>query len=95
MKITSEEVEHVARLTRLELSREETSVLGDQLSSVLTYFDKLNELDTTDVEPMSHAVEQINVFRSDRMNASIGRDEALDNAPARQDGFFQVPGVLG
>ena len=95
MKITSEEVEHVARLARLELSREETAVFEDQLSDVLTYFDKLNELDTTDVEPMSHAVELVNVFRPDRVGASTGRDEALSNAPAQQDGFFKVPKVLG
>ena len=95
MKITSEEVERVARLARLELSREEIAAFEDQLNSVLTYFDKLNELDTTDVEPMSHAVELVNVFRPDRMAASIERDEALGNAPAQQDGFFRVPKVLG
>ena len=95
MKITPEEVQHVARLARLELSSDEIEVFGDQLSDVLTYLGKLNELDTTDVEPMSHAVELVNVFRPDRAGDSIAREDALGNAPAQQDGFFRVPKVLG
>ena len=95
MKISLQEVEHVARLARLKLTDEQSEILVGQLSNVLTYFDKLNELDTTDVEPMSHAVQLVDVFRRDRAGGSIGRDEALANAPAQQDGLFKVPKVLG
>lgn len=95
MKISLQEVEHVARLARLKLTDEQSATLVDQLSDVLTYFDKLNELNTADVEPMSHAVQLSDVFRRDSAENSIERDEALANAPAQQDGFFKVPKVLG
>ena len=95
MKITSEEVEHVARLARLELTDEQEQMFQRQLSDILTYFDKLSELDTSQVAPMSHAVQLVNVFRQDRIAESIPAREALANAPASQDGFFRVPKVLG
>lgn len=95
MKISREEVEHVAKLARLELSEEELTTFGEQLSQVLTYIGKLNELKTEGVEPMSHAVDLVNVFREDKTGESLGVEEALGNAPAREDGFFRVPKVLG
>jgi len=95
MKITRREVEHVARLARLELSEEELGTFERQLSEVLTYFEKLNEPDTGGVAPMSHAVELVNVFREDERGVSLGVDEALGNAPVREEGFFRVPKVLG
>ena len=95
MKISLQEVEHVARLARLKLTDEQSETFVGQLSDVLTYFDKLNELDTADVSPMSHAVQLADVFRRDCAEGSIGRDEALANAPAQQDGLFKVPKVLG
>jgi aspartyl-tRNA(Asn)/glutamyl-tRNA(Gln) amidotransferase subunit C len=95
MKITREEVEHVAKLARLELKAQELETFGRQLSEILTYIDKLNELDTSGVEPMSHAVGVMNVFREDETGKSLDVEEALGNAPARQEGFFRVPKVLG
>ena len=95
MKITREEVEHVAKLGRLELTAEELETFGRQLSDVLTYIEKLNQLDTSKVEPMSHAVDLTNVFREDATGESLPVDEALGNAPERDGGFFKVPKVLG
>ena len=72
MKISKQEVEHVAKLARLELSEQEKETLTDQLSNILTYVEKLNELDTDGIEPMSHAVPMENAFRADEVKPSIG-----------------------
>ncbi len=94
MKITREEVEHVARLARLELSEEEKELFTGQMDAILAYVDKLNELDTTNVVPTSHAVPMENAFREDEERPSIGVDNALANAPERAEGFFRVPKVI-
>lgn len=94
MKITREEVEHVARLARLGLSGEERERMRAQLDAILTYIDKLNQLDTTDVEPTSHVIPITNVFREDKVWTSLSQDEALANAPDRQEAFFRVPRIL-
>ena len=87
-------VRHVAHLARLEISDEEVRRYADQLSAVLGYVDQLNELDTTDVPPTTHAVPLSNVFRDDAVRSSLGPERALSNAPQQQDGFFRVPKVL-
>ena len=92
--IDPEQVEHVARLARLKLTSEELELFTTQLSSILDYINKLNELDTADVEPLSHPLEMVNVFRDDERAESLPRDEALANAPEQRDGFFRVPPVL-
>lgn len=94
MKITREEVEHVARLARLGLSEEERERMRAQLDAILTYIDKLNQLDTTGVEPTSHVIPITNVFREDKIWTSLSQDEALANAPDRQEAFFRVPRIL-
>lgn len=94
MKITRAEVEHVARLARLELSAEEAETFTGQMDAILAYVDKLNELDTTGITPTSHAVPVENAFRPDEERPSIGIDNALANAPDRVDGFFRVPKVI-
>ena len=95
MKITKEEVKRVAQLARLELTGEELGTFGGQLSDVLTYFGKLNEADTDGVDPMSHAVEVVNVFREDRTGPTLGVEDALANAPLREDDHFKAPRTLG
>ena len=65
-----------------------------QLNEILNYVDKLNELDTENVEPLSHPVEEFNKFRDDELKPSIEREEALKNAPDRTDEFFKVPKVI-
>ena len=94
MKITREQVEHVARLARLELTEEEKDLFTGQLDGILAYVDKLNELDTTDIQPTSHAVPMENAFREDGEEPSIGLENALANAPDRSESFFRVPKVI-
>lgn len=94
MKITLKEVEHVARLARLALSEEEKEQMRSQLDRILAYMEKLNQLDTTGVEPTSHVIPMTNVFREDAVVPSLPREEALANAPDRQEGFFRVPRII-
>lgn len=94
MKITKEEVEHVARLARLELTEEEKERMRAQLDSILQYMEKLNELDTAAVEPTSHAIPMVNVMREDELRPCLPQEEALANAPDRQDVFFRVPRII-
>ncbi len=94
MKITKKEVEHVAKLARIALKDEEADQLTRQLSDILTYVEKLNELDTKDVEPTSHVLPVRNVLRDDEVRGSIDRGKALVNAPDRTEEFFRVPKVI-
>jgi aspartyl-tRNA(Asn)/glutamyl-tRNA(Gln) amidotransferase subunit C len=92
--ITRAQVEHVARLARLELTEAEKDVMTQQLDRILGYVDKLNELDTSAVEPTSHAIPMENVLREDEVRPSLAPDDALANAPERQDAFFKVPKII-
>jgi len=94
MKITKQEVEHVARLARLELSEQDKEKLTDQLSNILTYVEKLNELDTTGVAPTSHVLDISNVMRSDTPEASLPQERALANAPDKAAGHYKVPKII-
>lgn len=94
MKIHRHEVEHVARLARLALKDEELDALTGQMDQLLSYVDKLNELDTVGIIPTSHAVPMENAFRADEIKASIGVAKALANAPQREDSCFVVPKVI-
>lgn len=92
--ITREDVEHVAELARLELTAAEKEQFITQLNSILTYIDKLNELDTHDVEPTSHVIPMSNVWRDDELQASLDRAKALHNAPEESHFFFKVPRII-
>jgi aspartyl-tRNA(Asn)/glutamyl-tRNA(Gln) amidotransferase subunit C len=94
MKITREQVEHVARLARLELSDAEKELFTGQLDGILAYVDKLNKLDTSGIVPTAHAVPMENAFREDVVTASLGVERALANAPDRSESFFRVPKVI-
>jgi aspartyl-tRNA(Asn)/glutamyl-tRNA(Gln) amidotransferase subunit C len=94
MKITREQVEHVALLARLKLDEAEIATFTGQMDAVLAYADKLNELDTTAIVPTAHAVPMENSFRADEVRPSIGIDNAMANAPDRIDDFFRVPKVI-
>lgn len=94
MKISLEEVSHIARLARLHLSQEEKEKFSSQLNNILTYMEKLNELDTSNIEPTSHVIPLKNVFREDRLEPSLSSEEALKNAPDRSDNFFRVPRII-
>lgn len=94
MTISSREVEYVAHLARLEISDQEKEIFTSQLNDILLYIDKLNELDTTGVEPMSHAMALTNAFREDQLVDSIGTEKTLANAPDARGEFFRVPKVI-
>lgn len=94
MALTIKEVEHVALLARLELKEEEKMVFAEQLSSILEYVDKLNELATDDVEPLTHILPVFNVFRPDEAKAGSLREEILANAPLIEDGQYKVPKIM-
>lgn len=88
-------VRHIGKLSRIELTDEQAPALSRQLSAILGYFDKLQELDTTHVEPMVHALEVHNVLADDQAQASLTPEQALANAPDRDGDFFKVPKVIG
>lgn len=94
MALTIKEVEHVALLARLQLKEEEKLVFAEQLSSILEYVDKLNELETDEVEPLSHILPVFNVFRPDEAEAGSPREEILANAPLVEDGQYKVPKIM-
>jgi aspartyl-tRNA(Asn)/glutamyl-tRNA(Gln) amidotransferase subunit C len=91
MAITRDEVLHVARLARLELTDDEIDRFTDQLSAILEAVAKVSELDLSDVEPTAHPLDLVNVWAEDAPRPSLPVDEALANAPDRHDGFFKVP----
>lgn len=93
-KITRQEVRHVARLARLEFSNEQEERLTEHMNSILAYMDKLNELDTAGLAPMSHATGLQNVFREDAVGDSLERNHALANAPANDGINFIVPKII-
>ncbi len=94
MKITVDEVEHVAKLSRLTFTPEETGLFAKQLDNILSYVDKLTELDPTGIEPTSHVLPIKNVFKSDEPRPSLAPDEALANAPERSGDFYRVPKII-
>jgi aspartyl-tRNA(Asn)/glutamyl-tRNA(Gln) amidotransferase subunit C len=89
--ISREEVVHVARLARLELSEEELDRFAGQLGAILDAVGKVSELDLSEVEPTMHPLELSNVWAEDEPRPSLGVDEALANAPDREDDSFRVP----
>lgn len=93
--IDTDTVRHIGVLSRIELSDEQVDVLSEQLGSILGYFDKLQELDTDNVEPLAGAADVSNVLADDVAGASLSPDQALANAPARDGDFFKVPKVIG
>lgn len=88
-------VRHIAKLGRIALTDDQVAPFGQQLAAILTYFDKLQELDTEGVEPMAHALELHNVLAEDRLRASLTPEQALANAPDRDGDLFRVPKVIG
>jgi aspartyl-tRNA(Asn)/glutamyl-tRNA(Gln) amidotransferase subunit C len=91
MAITRDEVLHVARLARLDLTEKEISRLQEQLSAILEAVGKVAELDLADVEPTAHPLELVNVWADDAPRPSLTPDEALGNAPDRSGNLFRVP----
>lgn len=94
MKITSDEVLHVANLARLQFAPDEVDGLAAQLSGILDYVEKLGELDLADVEPMAHVHEIFNAFRADEPRSGLSNEAAVSNAPDSETGCFRVPKVI-
>jgi aspartyl-tRNA(Asn)/glutamyl-tRNA(Gln) amidotransferase subunit C len=95
MAITIQDVEHIAKLAKLEFTDAEKEKFTHQLNQILEYMDQLNTLDTSTVEPLSHVIELSNVFRKDEVKSGVPTEEALKNAPAKNEKFFKVPKVIG
>jgi aspartyl-tRNA(Asn)/glutamyl-tRNA(Gln) amidotransferase subunit C len=95
MKVTIADVEYIAQLARLTYSDEEKQKLTEQFNTILEYIETLNELNTDNVEPLSHVIELSNVIREDEVKPSLPVEEVLKNAPAKSEDFFKVPKVLG
>jgi aspartyl-tRNA(Asn)/glutamyl-tRNA(Gln) amidotransferase subunit C len=94
MDITREQVEYVAKLARLAISEEEKAAFAKQLSSILTYVETLNRVDTSNVEPTSHVIPMQNVLRDDVVKPSLSSEAVLANAPDQDAGCFRVPKII-
>lgn len=94
MEITTEMIDRLAHLARLQFNEDEKNALKTDLEKMIGFVEKLNEVDTTDVEPLLHITDAVNVWREDEVIQSISKDEALLNAPLTDGNFFKVPKVI-
>ncbi|OGL41296.1 MAG: asparaginyl/glutamyl-tRNA amidotransferase subunit C [Candidatus Schekmanbacteria bacterium RIFCSPHIGHO2_02_FULL_38_11] len=94
MGISKEEVKHIAKLARIEFSEDEINRFTEQLSTILNYVSKLDELNTEDIVPTSHVIDLKNCFRDDEIKSSLPVEESLRNAPQREKFFFKVPKII-
>lgn len=95
MSVTTKDVAYIAELARLRFTGEEQEKMTRELNMILHYVEKLNEIDTEGVEPLSGIHDPVNVLRADVEHTPLTNAEALKNAPDRQDRFFKVPKVIG
>ena len=94
MAVTIKDVEHIAKLAKLEFTEAEKEKFTHQLNQILEYVEQMNKLDTSHVEPLSHVIELSNVFRADEVKQGVSTEEALKNAPSKTEKFFKVPKVI-
>jgi len=94
MSVTKNEVEHIAKLAKLKFNENEIDEYTTQLNQILTYVDKLNELETENIKPLLHPVDGENVFREDVQKKSISTEDALKNTLYKTDKYFKVPKVI-
>ena len=94
MNVNDELIDKIANLARLEFNSEEKEDIKSDLQQMIGFIDKLNELDTTGVEPLLHMIENINVLREDEVSGTISREEAFRSAPLHDEQFFKVPKVI-
>jgi len=95
MSLKIEEVQHIAKLAKLDLSDEVLARYREQLSDILAHIEKLNELDTSGISPMANAVRGASPLRADETRPSLPTEKLLQNAPDAEDGQFKVPAVFG
>lgn len=94
MEVNDDLINNLAQLAKLEFNDAERNEIKNDLQKMIAFIDKLNELDTTGVEPLLHMSENVNVLREDEVKGSISREEALKNAPLHDEQFFKVPKVI-
>lgn len=94
MAIKKDAIKYAAGLARIELRQQEEELFAEQLNRILAYMEQLNELDTENIEPMSHAVSMGNILREDIAKRPLSNDDALKNAPEKEKGFFRVPKII-
>jgi len=87
-------IDKLAHLSRLEFEEDEKEVIKNDLEKMIGFIDKLNELDTTGIEPLLHMSDNVNVFRTDTVKGEIGRKDVFKNAPLHDEKFFKVPKVI-
>lgn len=94
MTVKKEDVINIAKLSKLRLSENEIEEFTEDMNQILDYVKKLEKIDTSKIEPLSHPLEGVNVFREDKLQESIDREAALKNAPDKTEEFFKVPKVI-
>jgi aspartyl-tRNA(Asn)/glutamyl-tRNA(Gln) amidotransferase subunit C len=94
VKITKEQVEHVANLARLNLTEEEKEQMTTDMEAIIEFANRINEIDIDNINPTAHIIPVNNVFREDEINLSFSRDELLSNAPNKENGCFSVPRIV-
>jgi aspartyl-tRNA(Asn)/glutamyl-tRNA(Gln) amidotransferase subunit C len=94
MNVNDALIEKLANLSRLEFAEEEKAEIKNDLEKMIGFIDKLNELDTTGVEPLLHMSDNVNIFRKDIVKGEISRKDVFRNAPLHDDEFFKVPKVI-
>ena len=94
MAVTMKDVEHIAKLAKLNFTEDEKAGFTVQFNEILSFMEKLNELDTSNVEPLSHVIELQNVLREDKVKEPLSTENALKNAPSHTEQFFKVPKVI-
>jgi aspartyl-tRNA(Asn)/glutamyl-tRNA(Gln) amidotransferase subunit C len=94
MKIDKDLVDKIAHLARLEFNDQQKVKIEEDLNNILSFMESLNELDTSNVEPLIYMTEEKNVFRKDEQKQEITHDEALKNAPKKDSDYFRVPKVI-
>jgi aspartyl-tRNA(Asn)/glutamyl-tRNA(Gln) amidotransferase subunit C len=94
-EFTKDTIEYISKLALINLSEEEKEKFAKQLGEIIAYFKKLNDIDTSEIEPMTHPIEGLkNVFREDIPRKSLTNEEALKNAEHKKDGYFKAPRIL-
>jgi aspartyl-tRNA(Asn)/glutamyl-tRNA(Gln) amidotransferase subunit C len=92
--ISREQVEHVAWLAKIELTEDEKMAFTKQLNEILNYFKKIDEVDTSNIAPTFHVLDLVNVLREDKVESSLSTEDALKNAPQKEDSFIKAPKIL-
>jgi len=92
--ISKKQVEHVAWLARIELTEDEKEAFTKQLNEILDYFKKIDEIDTSNIKPTFHVLDLVNVLRDDKIEPSLSKEDALKNAPQKEDSFIKAPKIL-